>query len=75
MKQNMGTADRIIRTMIAALLVVLYYLDIVGGIWGIVLLVLGVIFLATSLMGFCPLYTLLGLNTCKSNKKATVRNV
>ena len=75
MKQNMGTADRIIRTMIAALLVVLYYLDIVGGIWGIVLLVLGVIFLATSLMGFFFFFTLLGLNTCKSNKKATVRNV
>jgi len=69
MKQNMGMADRIVRTMIAAVMVVLYYQDIIGGVWGILLLVFGVIFLATALIGFCPLYVLIGINSCKLTKK------
>jgi hypothetical protein len=73
MKQNMGTADRIIRTILSALIVVLYYLDIIGGVWGIVLLVIGVISLTTSLIGFCPSYFLFGINSCKTNKKSTIR--
>ena len=74
MKQNMGTADRIIRTAVAVLIVVLYYGNIIGGVWGIVLLVIAAVFLATSLIGFCPLYVLFGINTCKGSKKGTLRN-
>ena len=63
MKKNMGTIDKLIRLAIAAAVVVLYYLGIISGTLGIVLLVLAGIFVLTSLISFCPLYTLLGFST------------
>lgn len=68
MKKNMGNADRFIRILLAALFVYLYFGGIVTGTWGIVLLVLGGVFVLTSLIGFCPLYSLVGLNTCGTKK-------
>lgn len=62
---NMGAADRIIRTILAIIFAALYFTGTVTGTWGIVLLVLGVIFIGTSLVSFCPLYTLFGIKTCK----------
>ncbi|MCU0394950.1 MAG: DUF2892 domain-containing protein [Chitinophagaceae bacterium] len=64
MKKNMGAADRIIRVVLAALFAVLYFTGTVTGTLGMVLLVLGGVFLATSLISFCPLYTLVGISTC-----------
>ena len=64
MKKNMGAVDRVIRIVLAALFAVLYFTGTVTGTPGLVLLVLGGVFLATSLISFCPLYTLVGLNTC-----------
>ena len=69
MKKNMGTADRIIRLIIVAIIVTLYYNGMITGTLGIVLLVLAGVFLLTSLVSFCPLYTLFGLNTCPSKMK------
>lgn len=69
MKKNMGTADRVIRILLAVLFAVLYFTNTVTGVFGIVLLVLGGVFVLTSLISFCPLYTLLGLNTCPAKKK------
>lgn len=66
MKKNMGTADRVIRVVIAAIIVTLYYSEMITGTLGIALLVLAGIFVLTSLVSFCPLYTLFGLNTCPS---------
>ncbi len=63
MKKNMGTIDKLIRLAIAAAVVVLYYLGIISGTLGIVLLVLAGIFVLTSLISFCPLYTLFGLSS------------
>lgn len=68
MKKNMGTADRIVRTIIAALIAVLYFTNVISGTMGIVLLILAVVFLATSLVSFCPLYAPFGLKTCKTDK-------
>jgi len=59
----MGNADRLIRTLLAVLFVVLYFTSTVTGTIGIVLLVIGAIFLLTSFVGVCPLYSLLGINT------------
>jgi fatty acid desaturase len=70
MKKNMGSADRIIRVLLAVLFAYLYFGGIITGVWGVVLLVLGVVFLLTSLVGFCPLYTLVGLSTCSPKKEA-----
>ncbi|MEI2740780.1 MAG: DUF2892 domain-containing protein [Chitinophagaceae bacterium] len=64
MKKNMGNADRIIRVLLAAVFAYLYFSGTVTGIPGIILVVLGGVFVLTSLVSFCPLYTLVGLNTC-----------
>ncbi len=65
MKKNMGNTDRIIRVIAAIVFSVLYFTGTVTGTVGLVLVVLGAIFLATSFISFCPLYTLVGLNTCE----------
>ncbi len=64
MKKNMGTADRIIRVIIAAIVGVLYFTGTITGTLGIVLLVLAGCFRFTSLISFCPLYAPFGIKTC-----------
>ena len=56
MKSNMSNVDRIIRVIIAAVFAYLYFGGIVTGTLGIILVVLGVVFVLTSLVAFCPLY-------------------
>ncbi len=68
MKKNMGTADRVIRTMAAIIIALLYYYNVISGTLGIVLLVLAAIFLLTSFVSFCPLYIPFGLSTCARKK-------
>lgn len=68
MKKNMGSADRIIRVVIAAVLAFLYFNGTISGTLGIVAVVAAVVFVATSLISFCPLYPLLGINTCPAKK-------
>jgi len=65
MKLNMGSADRIVRAIIAITLGVLFYYKVgfMTGTLGIVLLVVAAVFLLTSLVSFCPLYPIFGLNT------------
>jgi len=65
MKKNMGSADKTIRVIIAIIFSVLYFTQTVTGTLGIVLLVVGGIFLLTSVISFCPLYVPFGINTCK----------
>lgn len=65
MKKNMGNLDRIIRIIAAIIFSALYFTGTVTGTFGTILLVLGAVFLATSLISFCPLYTLFGANTCE----------
>jgi hypothetical protein len=68
MKQNMGNADRIIRVLLAAVIALLYFTNVITGTLAYVLLALGGIFLVTSLIGFCPLYAPFGINTCARRK-------
>jgi hypothetical protein len=65
MKKNMGLADRAIRLIMSAALVVLYSKGIISGTFGVVGLVFAGVFALTSLVSFCPLYTLLGITTAK----------
>lgn len=65
MKKNMGTTDRIARTAMAIVLTTLYFTGVIPGTAGIILTALSGVFLLTSLLGFCPLYTLFGFNSCK----------
>jgi len=59
----MGIIDRIVRVLVAVGIGVLYWQGIITGTLGIVLLVLGGVFVLTSLVGFCPLYLPLKLST------------
>jgi uncharacterized membrane protein len=65
MKKNMGSYDKLIRLVVAIVLIILYYRGAFGSTLGIVVLVVAFVLTLTSLMSFCPLYTLFGLNTCK----------
>jgi ABC-type antimicrobial peptide transport system permease subunit len=65
MKKNMGVIDRAIRTMIAAVLVILFMTNVITGTLAIILLAFAVIFLLTSLIGTCPLYLPFGISTAK----------
>lgn len=65
----MGWADRIIRIVIAAVLAVLFFTKVVTGGWGIVFLIVAIIFLVTGIVGLCPLYTVFKCNTLCEKKK------
>jgi Protein of unknown function (DUF2892) len=69
MKQNMGNTDRIIRVLLAAVFAYLYFSGTVTGTIGLVLVILGGVFVVTSLVSFCPLYKLVGINTCPVKDK------
>lgn len=70
MKKNVGSTDRIVRVVLAIVFGVLYFSGTVTGTAGIVLAVLGAVFLLTAMVGFCPLYTLVGVNTCPNKNSA-----
>lgn len=65
MKANMGTADKVIRILVAVVIAALYFMGMITGILGIVLMVLAVVFVATSFLSFCPLYLPFGISTKK----------
>ncbi len=65
----MGNVDKMLRVLIAVVIAVLYWQGIIGGTLAIVLLVFSGVFLLTSLLSFCPLYLIFGLNTCKVKKE------
>ncbi len=72
MKKNMGSADRIIRVIIAAVFIALYFTGMVTGTLGIVLIIVALMFVLTSLVSVCPLYIPLGLSTLR--RKMTTKN-
>ena len=69
MEKNMGTIDRTIRILLALAIITLYLTEMISGIAAIILSVFAVVFLLTSFIGFCPLYTPLKLSTRKKIAK------
>lgn len=67
MAKNMGTADRLIRTLIAAAIAVLYFTGKISGTVAILLGIVAVAFLLTSFIGWCPSYLPFGLSTRKGS--------
>jgi hypothetical protein len=63
MKKNMGTIDRVIRTLIAVMILLLYFTHVISGTLAVILLILAGAFVVTSLLGICPIYLLPGLST------------
>ena len=68
MKKNMGSMDKLVRIIVAIVLIVLFTAGKISGTTGIVLLALSGIFVLTSFISFCPLYLPFGINTCKNKK-------
>ena len=65
MKKNMGTADKVIRALVAVVVLILYFTNVISGTLAVILLILAGIFVVTSILGTCPLYLLFGINTAK----------
>lgn len=65
MKKNMGALDKSLRVLIAIVIALLFYLDVIEGTLAYVLMAFAIIFLITSFISFCPLYPILGINTCR----------
>ena len=63
MKTNAGTLDRVLRLVIGLVLIALTLTGTIG-VWGWI----GLVLVATAALGFCPAYTLLGINTCPMKK-------
>lgn len=68
MKKNMGIFDRTLRIILAIVVAVLIYLGELSGTAAIILGIFAGVFLLTSLLSFCPLYTIVGVKTCASKK-------
>ena len=68
MRKNMGNTDRIIRLIIAATFIALYFTDIVTGTAGVLLLILAGILVLTSVIKLCPLYLPFGIKTFAKQK-------
>lgn len=65
MKKNMGTADKVIRALVAVVVLILYFTNVISGTLAVILLILAGILIVTSLLGTCPLYLPFGINTGK----------
>jgi hypothetical protein len=63
MKANMGTADKVVRILLAIIVGILYYTGVINGTLAIVLGVFALIFIFTSFISFCPLYLPFGIST------------
>jgi len=70
MEKNMGSADRIIRMIVAVIIVALYMTKVISGTTGIILIALAAVFLLTSFISFCPLYRVIGLSSLRKKKNA-----
>jgi hypothetical protein len=66
MKSNVGSKDKLIRLAIAIAIIILFYLNVFSEIVGLVLLGFALVLSITSLIGFCPLYRVFGISSCKN---------
>ena len=68
MKKNMGTADKVLRILVAIIIAGLYFTNIISGTIAIILLVIAGVFILTSSMSFCPLYLPFEISTRKKGE-------
>jgi hypothetical protein len=65
MKTNMGSTDKMVRIIVAIIIAILFFTNVISGTPGIILLILAGVFILTSLISFCPLYFPFGISTKK----------
>lgn len=70
MKKNVGTTDKIVRYVIAAVALYMYFAGIAAGGWGFVAIGVAVIAIVTSVFSFCGLYALTGISTCEVKQQS-----
>jgi hypothetical protein len=68
MKKNMGSVDKVVRILVAILIIALYFGGQISGTVAIILLVLAGVFILTSFVSYCPLYSPFGISTVKKEK-------
>ena len=69
MKKNVGNMDKLIRLIVAVVIFILVYTNkVTNPTWEYILLVVALIAAITSLINYCPVYSLLGINTCSKTK-------
>lgn len=71
MKLNVGNTDRIVRFLIAAAAVIMVSTGMVRGPWAIAASIVAAVMVLTGSIGFCGLYTIFGISTCR--RKAPLR--
>ena len=69
MKKNMGNLDKGIRIVIAIAIAILYFTNTIEGTLAYILMAFAAILVITNFISFCPLYVVLGINTCKVKKQ------
>lgn len=69
MTKNMASADRALRTLLAAVVLSLWATGSIGGTLALILGIVSVIFMVTSFVGWCPLYSLLGVATRRRRRR------
>lgn len=69
MKKNIGNVDKTIRILVAVVIAILYFTDLISGTLAIILGILAIVFVLTSFISFCPLYLPFGINTLKKKKR------
>ena len=67
MKANIGSIDKLVRILIAALILVLYFANVISGTVAIVLFIVAAILLITAFINFCPIWHFLGISTRESS--------
>lgn len=68
MKINIGSSDKLVRLSIALVLIILFYFEIISGTLGLIALVAAFVLSITSLINFCPIYPIFGINTSKKKE-------
>ncbi len=71
MKKNLHSIDRLVRIIFALVLAVLIFNGTLTGFAAILLGIFAVVFLATAITSFCPLYKAVGFSTLKGKPKTT----
>lgn len=68
MNKNVANSDRIIRALVAVILIVGVAVRIIPGFWAILSWFFAGVFILTAIVGTCPLYSLFGISTCPKKK-------
>lgn len=66
MKKNVGSIDKVIRILIAFVVIVLFFAHVISGTLAVILLIVSAILILTSLISFCPIYWPFGISTDKN---------